>query len=86
MKLMTKVLTWAILCMIYNICTDYVCTFISAGLKSISRCSKLLTLKLGICLNITDDGLTHVANGCPKLKELDLYRFGTFQLCKTPLK
>ncbi|KAF5446625.1 hypothetical protein F2P56_032235 [Juglans regia] len=44
------------------------------GLKSISRCSKLLTLKLGICLNITDDGLTHVANGCPKLKELDLYR------------
>lgn len=44
------------------------------GLKSISRCSKLLTLKLGICSNITDDGLTHVANGCSKLKELDLYR------------
>lgn len=44
------------------------------GLKSISRCSKLLTLKLGICLSITDDGLMHVANGCSKLKELDLYR------------
>lgn len=44
------------------------------GLKSISTCSKLLTLKLAICLNITDDGLTHVANGCSMLKELDLYR------------
>ena len=51
-----------------------------AGLKSISRCSKLLTLKLGICSNITDDGLTHVANGCSELKELDLYRFATFKL------
>lgn len=57
---------------------DDLCAFISAGLQSISRCSKLLTLKLGICLNITDDGLAHVANGCPKLKEIDLYRFVTF--------
>ncbi|ONH99734.1 hypothetical protein PRUPE_6G046600 [Prunus persica] len=44
------------------------------GLKSISRCSKLCSLKLGICLNITDDGLTHIGSGCPKLEELDLYR------------
>ncbi|KAK9279690.1 hypothetical protein L1049_013370 [Liquidambar formosana] len=44
------------------------------GLKSISRCSKLSSLKIGICPNITDDGLTHVGMGCPKLTELDLYR------------
>ncbi|KAB5512869.1 hypothetical protein DKX38_029897 [Salix brachista] len=44
------------------------------GLKSISRCSKLSSLKLGICLNITDDGLKHIGSSCSKLKELDLYR------------
>ncbi|THG22467.1 hypothetical protein TEA_002235 [Camellia sinensis var. sinensis] len=44
------------------------------GLKSLSRSSKLSTLKLGICLNITDDGLSHVGMCCPKLRELDLYR------------
>ncbi|KAJ4719119.1 F-box/LRR-repeat 3-like protein [Melia azedarach] len=44
------------------------------GLKSISRCFKLQSLKLGICSNITDDGLKHVGSGCSKLKELDLYR------------
>ncbi|GMH26370.1 hypothetical protein Nepgr_028213 [Nepenthes gracilis] len=44
------------------------------GLESISRCSKLACLKLGICLNITDDGLAHVGMRCPKLVELDLYR------------
>ncbi|KAK4833719.1 hypothetical protein QYF36_009963 [Acer negundo] len=44
------------------------------GLKSISRCPNLAVLKLGICLNITDEGLTHVGMGCPKLVELDLYR------------
>lgn len=44
------------------------------GLKSISRCSKLSVLKLGICLNITDGGLAHVGMCCSKLKELDLYR------------
>lgn len=32
-------------------------------------------LKLGICLNITDDGLIFIGNGCQKLIELDLYRF-----------
>ncbi|KAK1398137.1 F-box/LRR-repeat protein 3 [Heracleum sosnowskyi] len=44
------------------------------GLKSISRCSKLSSLKLGICLNITDYGLTHIGMSCSKLTELDLYR------------
>ncbi|ESR45203.1 F-box/LRR-repeat protein 3 [Citrus sinensis] len=44
------------------------------GLKSISRCSKLSSLKLGICSNITDEGLTHVGSTCSTLKELDLYR------------
>uniref|UniRef100_A0A6N2M327 Cytochrome P450 n=1 Tax=Salix viminalis TaxID=40686 RepID=A0A6N2M327_SALVM len=32
------------------------------GLKSISRFSKLSSLKLGICLNITDDGLKHIGS------------------------
>ncbi|KAH8480017.1 hypothetical protein H0E87_030292 [Populus deltoides] len=44
------------------------------GLKSISRCSKLSSLKLGICMNITDNGLKHIGSRCSKLKELDLYR------------
>ncbi|XP_011041841.1 PREDICTED: F-box/LRR-repeat protein 3-like [Populus euphratica] len=44
------------------------------GLKSISRCSKLSSLKLGICMNITDNGLKHIASRCSRLKELDLYR------------
>ncbi|RZC86356.1 hypothetical protein C5167_030438 [Papaver somniferum] len=30
----------------------------------------------GICLYITDEGLIHVRMRCPKLIELDLYRFG----------
>ncbi|KAF5476348.1 hypothetical protein F2P56_008075 [Juglans regia] len=44
------------------------------GLKSISTCCKLSSLKLGICLNITDEGLSHVGMSCAGLKELDLYR------------
>ncbi|KAF1876652.1 hypothetical protein Lal_00030065 [Lupinus albus] len=44
------------------------------GLKSISRCSSLSSLKVGICLNITDRGLAYVGMYCSKLKELDLYR------------
>ncbi|KAI4353482.1 hypothetical protein L6164_002428 [Bauhinia variegata] len=44
------------------------------GLKSISQCSRLSSLKLGICLNITDRGLAFIGMGCSKLKELDLYR------------
>ncbi|KOM47214.1 hypothetical protein LR48_Vigan07g091800 [Vigna angularis] len=44
------------------------------GLCSISRCTKLSSLKLGICLMITDKGLKHIANSCSELKNLDLYR------------
>jgi len=48
------------------------------GLKSISKCSKLSSLKLGLCLNITDEGLAHIGMSCVGLKELDLYRFVTY--------
>ncbi|KAE9603152.1 putative leucine-rich repeat domain, L domain-containing protein [Lupinus albus] len=44
------------------------------GLRSISRCSRLSSLKVGICLNITDRGLAYIGKCCSKLKELDLYR------------
>ncbi|KAJ6922596.1 F-box/LRR-repeat protein 3 isoform X2 [Populus alba x Populus x berolinensis] len=44
------------------------------GLKSISKCSKLSSLKIGICLNISDKGLSHIGMKCSKLAELDLYR------------
>ena len=49
--------------------------FLSVGLKSISSSAGLSSLKLGICLNITDRGLSYVGKCCSKLKELDLYRF-----------
>ncbi|KAM1353337.1 hypothetical protein FF1_033036 [Malus domestica] len=44
------------------------------GLNSISRCSELSSLKLGICLNITDKGVVNIGMRCMKLLELDLYR------------
>lgn len=44
------------------------------GLKSISRCSNLSSLKLGLCLNLTNAGLIHIGIHCSKLKEIDLYR------------
>ncbi|KAI3974704.1 hypothetical protein MKX01_004433 [Papaver californicum] len=44
------------------------------GLKSISRGSRFSVLRIGICLNITDEGIIHVGMHCPKLIELDLYR------------
>ncbi|KAL0555710.1 hypothetical protein IC582_009666 [Cucumis melo] len=44
------------------------------GLRSLSRCSKLSILKLGICLNLNDEGLGHIGMCCSKLLELDLYR------------
>jgi hypothetical protein len=60
--------------------SNWLCYY-CAGLKSISRCSKLSSLKLGICMNITDNGLKHIGSRCSKLKELDLYRFVTFNVC-----
>ncbi|KAK2637717.1 hypothetical protein Ddye_025512 [Dipteronia dyeriana] len=44
------------------------------GLEYLSRCSKLLCLKLGLCTNISDKGLFYIASNCAKLHELDLYR------------
>ncbi|KAK7276082.1 hypothetical protein RIF29_17214 [Crotalaria pallida] len=44
------------------------------GLESISTCTKLSILKMGICLNITDNGLKHIGSRCSQLKHLDLYR------------
>lgn len=49
-----------------------------AGLKALSKCSKLTILKLGLCLNLNDEGLRHIGTCCLKLMELDLYRFMTF--------
>jgi hypothetical protein len=45
-----------------------------AALKYLSRCSELVRLKLGLCTNISDIGLAHIACNCTKLTELDLYR------------
>ncbi|CAD6258777.1 unnamed protein product [Miscanthus lutarioriparius] len=46
------------------------------GLKALARCSKLSSLKIGICLKIGDEGLTHIGRSCPKLRDIDLYRCG----------
>lgn len=66
-------------CVKLTVILDDLFYIIYAGLKSIARCSKLSSLKLGICLKITDDGISHVGTGCPKLTEIDLYRFVNFQ-------
>ncbi|XP_057792263.1 F-box/LRR-repeat protein 3 [Salvia miltiorrhiza] len=44
------------------------------GLKYLSRCSELVSLKLGLCSNISDKGLSYMASNCSKIQELDLYR------------
>jgi hypothetical protein len=44
------------------------------GLKALARCSELSSLKIGICLKISDEGLSHIGRSCPKLREIDLYR------------
>lgn len=45
-----------------------------AALKCLSGCSKLEILKLGLCSNITSEGLAHIGLNCRNLCELDLYR------------
>ncbi|PSS19616.1 F-box/LRR-repeat protein [Actinidia chinensis var. chinensis] len=45
-----------------------------AGLNYLSECSELLCLKLGLCANISDKGLSYIASNCTKICELDLYR------------
>ncbi|CAN7019937.1 unnamed protein product [Brassica rapa subsp. trilocularis] len=44
----------------------------------ISKCSRLLRLKLGLCANISDKGIFHIGSKCSKLLELDLYRWAGF--------
>ncbi|RZC11412.1 Pre-mRNA-processing-splicing factor 8A [Glycine soja] len=44
------------------------------ALKYLSRFSELVRFKLGLCTNISNIGLTHIACNCPKMTELDLYR------------
>ncbi|GAB4855612.1 hypothetical protein Ancab_024233 [Ancistrocladus abbreviatus] len=44
------------------------------ALSYLSRCSELLCLKLGLCVNISDKGLFCTASNCHKICELDLYR------------
>ncbi|PKI51484.1 hypothetical protein CRG98_028044 [Punica granatum] len=44
------------------------------GLEYLSRCSKLRSLKLGLCTNISDKGLCHIADNCKDIHELDLYK------------
>ncbi|KAJ7973315.1 F-box/LRR-repeat protein 3 [Quillaja saponaria] len=51
------------------------CSGINDGaLKHLSKCPKLVSLKLGLCTNISDKGLVYIASNCPKISELDLYR------------
>ncbi|XP_060219280.1 F-box/LRR-repeat protein 3 isoform X1 [Lycium barbarum] len=44
------------------------------GLSYLSKCTKLVCLKLGLCINITDKGLYAIARNCREIRELDLYR------------
>ncbi|KAL7003119.1 hypothetical protein U1Q18_004276 [Sarracenia purpurea var. burkii] len=45
-----------------------------SGLNCLSKCSELLCLKLGLCINISDKGLSFIASNGTKIRELDLYR------------
>ncbi|KAL0357295.1 UNVERIFIED_CONTAM: hypothetical protein Scaly_1415200 [Sesamum calycinum] len=44
------------------------------GLNYLSKCLGLVSLKLGLCSNISDKGLSYIALNCRKIRELDLYR------------
>ncbi|KAK8329290.1 hypothetical protein V6Z12_A11G309700 [Gossypium hirsutum] len=44
------------------------------GLEYLSRCSELSCLKLGLCTNISNKGLSYIGSNCLKIHELDLYR------------
>jgi len=46
------------------------------GLKALSGCSRLSSLKIGICMRISDEGLIHIGKSCPELRDIDLYRSG----------
>ncbi|XP_051114758.1 F-box/LRR-repeat protein 3 [Andrographis paniculata] len=44
------------------------------GLKYLSKCTELKSLKLGLCMNITDKGLSYIASNCFEIREMDVYR------------
>lgn len=50
------------------------CSVNNTGLESLSHCSELITLKLGFCPNVSDEGIIHIGAHCSNLQELDLYR------------
>ncbi|XP_073008896.1 F-box/LRR-repeat protein 3 isoform X1 [Typha latifolia] len=52
------------------------CGVNDTALKFLSACSELTTLKLGLCSDISDNGLAHIGSNCGELLELDLYRCG----------
>lgn len=43
-------------------------------MRYLARCRNLKSLKIGLCLKITDEGLIEIGRLCPHLQELDLYR------------
>ncbi|KAH7426582.1 hypothetical protein KP509_10G006900 [Ceratopteris richardii] len=45
-----------------------------AGLLAISNCRYLKVLRLGVCEDIHDTGLSYIALNCLDLRELDMYR------------
>uniref|UniRef100_A0A7N0VN47 F-box/LRR-repeat protein 15-like leucin rich repeat domain-containing protein n=1 Tax=Kalanchoe fedtschenkoi TaxID=63787 RepID=A0A7N0VN47_KALFE len=47
---------------------------VDKGLFHLSKCFGLASLKLGLCANITDEGLSSIASKCSRIYELDLYR------------
>ncbi|KAL9233332.1 hypothetical protein vseg_008350 [Gypsophila vaccaria] len=50
------------------------CGVNDTALSFLSRCSKLKLVKLGLCNNISDKGLSYLASKCKDIAELDLYR------------
>ncbi|XP_071691522.1 F-box/LRR-repeat protein 3-like isoform X2 [Rutidosis leptorrhynchoides] len=45
-----------------------------SGLENLSNCMKLRCLRLGICTDISNKGLSYIGSNCKNLIELDLYR------------
>lgn len=59
---------------ILSLCRIFINEIFFAGLEYLSRCSKLRSLKLGLCMNISDKGLCLIASNCKNIYELDLYK------------
>lgn len=50
------------------------CGINDMALNYLSQCTKLKFLKLGLCSNISDKGLSYIASKCSMISEIDLYR------------